>query len=112
MAPMRTEIDKAGVTVRFASPKDIREIERLAELDSRSVPAGVILVAEVDGAIRAALPLRGGGALADPFQPSAELVRLLELREAQLRGRERRRWRRSRPRRIAKQRAGVTEAGR
>jgi hypothetical protein len=101
MAPMRTRIDETGVTVRFASRRDAHAIERLAELDSRSVPSGATLVAEVDGEILAALPLRGGTAPADPFRPTAELVRLLELREAQLRGRARSRRRRSRPRQNA-----------
>ena len=35
--------------------------------------------------LRAALPLDGGRALADPFRPSAHIVELLELRARQLR---------------------------
>jgi hypothetical protein len=80
-----------AVTVRFATPDDDRALEQLAALDSKSVPGAAALVAEVDGAILAALPLRDGRALADPFRPTAELVRLLELRAAQLRGTH---WRR------------------
>ena len=76
--------------MRFASPDDAEELERLAALDSARVPPGPILLAEVDGELLAALPLRGGGALADPFRATAELIGLLELREAQLRGRDRR----------------------
>jgi hypothetical protein len=59
-------------------------IERLAELDSSPCPAGPVLVAAVAGQARAALPLNGGPAIADPFHPTAELVSLLEMRAAQL----------------------------
>ena len=86
-------LDAAAVTVRFATPDDARELRRLAQLDSGPVPAGEALVAEVDGQLLAALPLGSGKALADPFRPTAGLVRLLELRESQLRGRGRRRRR-------------------
>ena len=41
-------------------------------------------MAEVDGRVLAALPLRDGRALADPFRRTADLVALLELRAAQL----------------------------
>jgi hypothetical protein len=74
------------VTVRFATPADSRGLDRLAALDSGRVPTGPTLVAEVDGELVAALALGRGRALADPFRRSAELVSLLELREAQLRG--------------------------
>jgi hypothetical protein len=42
------------------------------------------LVAEVDGRLRAALPLDGSTPIADPFFRGAELVDLLRLRAAQL----------------------------
>jgi hypothetical protein len=96
-----SKVSESVVAVRFASRRDAQAIERLADLDSRPVPAGATLVAEVDGEILAALPLRGGTALAAPFRPTAGLVRLLELREAQLRGRSGSRRRRPRPRRNA-----------
>jgi hypothetical protein len=69
-----------------------------------SVPAGTARVAEVDGEILAALSLGDGIALADPFRPTAALLRLLDLRAAQLRGTGRRRaWRpRFRPLRPAR----------
>ena len=35
-------------------------------------------MAEVDGALRAALPLHGGRAISDPFAESAHFVALLE----------------------------------
>jgi hypothetical protein len=96
-----SKVSESAVTVRFAARRDAQAIERLAEPDSRSAPSGATLVAEVDGEILAALPLRGGTALADPSRPTAELVRWLERREAQLRGRARSWRRRSGPRRNA-----------
>jgi hypothetical protein len=73
------------VTLRYAAAADSRRLAYLAELDSTTVPAGPALVAEIDGRIRAALPLDGGAPIADPFHRGAELVDLLRLRAAQLR---------------------------
>lgn len=66
-------------------------IQLLSELDSRPCPRGRMLVAAVAGNPRAALPLDGGPAVADPFHPTAELVSLLEMRAAHLRGQPSRR---------------------
>ncbi len=43
-----------------------------------------MLLAEVGDDLRAALSLSGGTVLADPFHPTAELVRLLYARAAEL----------------------------
>jgi hypothetical protein len=59
-------------------------IERLARLDSATPPRGPVLVAATAGVPRAAMPLDGGPAIADPFHHTAELVSLLEIRLAQL----------------------------
>jgi hypothetical protein len=72
------------VTLRKASAEDSRRITKLATLDSALAPSGPLLLAEVDGRLRAALPLEGGEPIADPFHPGAELVELLRLRAAQL----------------------------
>jgi hypothetical protein len=72
------------VTVRLASSRDARGLDRLAQLDSARSPIGPTLVAEVDGELVAALPVRGGKPVANPFRPTTELVRLLEMRAAQL----------------------------
>jgi hypothetical protein len=72
------------VTLRYASAADNPRLEMLAELDSGSAPSGPALVAEVDGRLRAALPLDGGRPLADPFHSGVELVELLRLRASQL----------------------------
>jgi hypothetical protein len=44
-----------------------------------------MLVAERAGMVVAAVPLGGGRSIADPFEPSADIVSLLELRRTQLR---------------------------
>src|SRR6476620_7749675 len=71
-----------GVTIRRSHASDRAALQRLAQLDSRRLAEGELLVAEVDGELRAALPLAGGGAIADPF------VSLLGLRAAQIRATE------------------------
>jgi hypothetical protein len=70
---------RAPITVREGTAADDAALERLAQLDSRAVPAGPVLVAEVGGEVRAAIPVRGGEAIADPFHPTAELVAMLRL---------------------------------
>jgi len=80
---------RAGrVTVRRASEADSVALSRLAALDSGRAPAGEALVAESGARIVAALPLGSGRVIADPFEPTAELVALLELRRSQLRSGE------------------------
>ena len=74
------------VTLRRGVAADRERLEILAELDSAEPPAGAVLIAEVDGRLRAALPLDGGPALADPFHHGADLLELLRLRAAQLSG--------------------------
>jgi hypothetical protein len=74
-----------GLVIRNASESDHGRIERLALLDSAPVPAGPVLVAEKDGMLVAAVPMRGGRSIADPFVPSADIVSLLEFRRRQLR---------------------------
>jgi len=75
------------VVIRSAAKDDEPALARLAGRDSKSVPEGKVLVAEAGGEIRAALPLEGPEAIADPFTRSADLVRMLELRRSQMRGR-------------------------
>jgi hypothetical protein len=81
------------ITVRRAVPADRSELERLAALDSARPPTGPTLVAEVDSRMLAALPLGSGRPIADPFEPTAAVVALLELRAAQMAAApERRGW--------------------
>jgi hypothetical protein len=73
------------VTIRRSRAADRDALHRLAQLDSRRLADGDLLVAEVDGELRAALPLAGGSPIADPFRPTAPLVSLLGLRATQIR---------------------------
>ena len=73
-----------NVTVRRSTSADESALARLAALDSASPPRGPALIAEADTRMLAALPLGAGRPLADPFEPTAELVQLLELRRSQL----------------------------
>jgi hypothetical protein len=72
------------VTLRFASAADGASLRALAHLASAIPPCGPALVAEVDGRLRAAVPLDGGPAIADPVHRGADLVALLRLRALQL----------------------------
>jgi hypothetical protein len=73
-----------NVTVRRSRPADESGLARLAVLDSSRPLRGPALVAEVDSRLLAALPLGSGRPIADPFEPTAEIVALLELRRKQL----------------------------
>jgi hypothetical protein len=73
-----------NVTVRRSTSGDASALARLAALDSSRAPRGPALVAEADSRILAALPLGAGRAIADPFEPTAGLVQLLELRRSQI----------------------------
>lgn len=76
---------KTPVVIREASTDDGDAIRRLAQRDSARLPTGPMLVAEADGAIRAARSLTDDAVIADPFQRTAEIVALLELRAGQVR---------------------------
>jgi hypothetical protein len=82
------EHDRA-VTIRRADGEEWDTIDRLAQLDSAPPPPReAMLVAEVGGEMRAAVSLRNGYAIADPFTSSGELVDLLRARAEQLGGEE------------------------
>ncbi len=74
------------LTIRMSQPGDAAALRRLADLDSRrQVESGAHVLAECQGELVAALPLASGAAIADPFRPTADVVRVLELRARQLR---------------------------
>lgn len=73
-----------AVTIRHAFPDDALALLRLAALDSHEPPAHPVLVAEVEGELRAALSLRDAAVVADPFHRTRALVDLLKARAAQL----------------------------
>jgi hypothetical protein len=85
--PPRPRYD--AVTIRRTTPVDRKALERLADLEGRTAPAGAALVAEIDDRILAARWIREGVTLADPFRPTAELVSLLQTRARQLGARPR-----------------------
>jgi len=78
---------EAPITIRPAADQDAPAIARLAVLDGHRLPAGEQLVAEADGHILAAAEVTSGTTVADPFQPTAGVARLVALRAKQLRPR-------------------------
>ena len=67
------------ITIRSAQAADEQAIAVLGVLDGGShLPSGSIMVAEVDGRIRAAVG-SNGVSISDPFWPSAELVSMLRV---------------------------------
>jgi hypothetical protein len=72
------------VTLRLSCAADDGMLARLSGLDSSEPPARPVLLAEVNGQLRAALGLSDGTAVADPFQPTADLIDLLRARARQL----------------------------
>jgi hypothetical protein len=69
-----------SITIRPATDADEGALIRLAQRDSAPVPDGRLLVAVADGSIRAAVAVESGTTIADPFQPTADLVELLRTR--------------------------------
>jgi hypothetical protein len=82
----RTPLDAGlGFTIRFAYPDDEAALRRLAALDSKPLPAGRLLVAEVGGELWAAVTISGHPeVIADPFRHTAALVALLRERAESL----------------------------
>ena len=74
----------ANISIRSPHHDDYSAIWQVAALDDALVPAGELLVAELDGEIVAALSLTSGESIADPFRRSAEALDLLRLRAGQL----------------------------
>lgn len=77
-------VDDSTIVIRPNRAADEPALARLAGLDSASVPAEPLLVAEVGDELRAALSLRDGAVVADPFHRTAQLVTLLQTRAEQL----------------------------
>lgn len=80
--------DARPILIRTSRPGDREALERLATLDSRTLPQGSFVLAEVGGELVAAAPLDvDGDPFGDPFRPTAELCELLRLHVRQLRRR-------------------------
>ncbi len=71
------------ITIRNATDVDRAQIARLAQLDSSEAPTGDLMLGFVDDELWAAVALDSGKTVADPFQPTAELVELLRLSAGQ-----------------------------
>jgi hypothetical protein len=81
-APARHAGDRIGI--RRSRPGDGPALTSLAALEDREWSGRAALIAEIDGCVRAALPLDGEEPFADPFFETADAVALLELRAEQL----------------------------
>jgi len=87
---LNRQIDGAFL-IRRSSVEDMPALERLAALDSRTLPGGRFLLAEVRGELVAAAPLDAEGVpLCDPFRPTAHIRDFLELQVRGLRARRER----------------------
>jgi hypothetical protein len=75
-----TTLTLATIQIRAARPEDALALRRLAELDSAAGLRGDVLIATVDGVLRAALSTSDGRAIADPFALTDDLVELLRTR--------------------------------
>jgi hypothetical protein len=99
---MQGRDDTAGMTspslvLRPATAADSAALARLAALDSARPLTGEVVLAQVDGEVRAALSLQTGRSIADPFHPSLELLPLLRAAAGERPTRRRARRRVARP---------------
>lgn len=84
------------IAIRRAGADESRELQELAELDSKRPLRGDTLVAVVDGRLLAAISLEDRREIADPMVPSAHALALLRTRADQLQAAPRRARRRLR----------------
>jgi hypothetical protein len=66
----------SNITIKLSTEADRERIRRLAELDSKRAPEGDVLLAEVGGRLLAAVGV-DGTVVADPFERTAGVVRVL-----------------------------------
>jgi hypothetical protein len=99
-APAPAPGGQYAVAIRRAGDADAPALHDLAAIDSSPPLEGPVLVAVVDGRIRAALALDGECVIADPFVPTNAAVELLRLRVRQLRAADGRQQRGILPRRV------------
>jgi hypothetical protein len=76
---------ESPITLRLAADADSDGLVRLAQLDSRSLPPGPLLVGEREGRIEAAISLATGEIIAEPFRRTVELCELLRCHAGELR---------------------------
>jgi hypothetical protein len=73
------------VAIRPATRADLSAVASLAELDSARVPRGGVLLAERRGSVVAAISLESGALFADPFVSTADAVKDLRAKAAEVR---------------------------
>jgi len=66
--------------IRLATDTDAAALRRLAALDSTRPLTGRVLIGEIAGQPAAALSLKTGAVIADPFQPTERLRMYLRMR--------------------------------
>jgi len=86
MMSMTASAHTPTVAIRPATADDAATLERLAQLDSTTIPSGEKLLAIVDDTPVAAVAVSSGRAIADPFVPTADVVALLQVRAGRLNG--------------------------
>ena len=72
------------LTIRPATTLDAFAVARLVEMEEADPLAGDALLAELDGAVIAAVSLRDDRVVADIFRPTADVARMLRDRREQL----------------------------
>jgi len=77
------------VTIRLDRAGDASRLYQLAAQSGARLAPGPFVLAEADGRVVAALPVRGGPAVSDPAERTSDLHALLKLRAAQLAARDR-----------------------
>jgi hypothetical protein len=93
-APGASEATNApAVSLRIAGADDEQVVRDLAALDDASAPQGEALLALIDGEAVAAMSLRDGHVVANPFVPTEAAVALLRLRAKHVSSRRPRRRR-------------------
>jgi hypothetical protein len=82
-----------SLTIKLSTDADRQRIRDLAELDSGHVPHGDVLLAEVHGRLVAAIGM-DGTVIADPFERTAGVVKVLrtQIEGKPSRPRRGRRW--------------------
>jgi hypothetical protein len=93
----------ATISLQTASAQHEPALRELSQLDSARTIRRPALMAVVDGRLVAAIAVRDGRVVADPFVATEDAVKLLRLRADELRGGARQR----RQRRVPRLRSGL-----
>jgi hypothetical protein len=74
LRPAATPPAEPAVFIRLAGSDDVGGLNRLAELEGRTLPGGDALIAAIDDRVLAAISVDSGETLADPFHHTAGLI--------------------------------------